>query len=78
MTTYHAEVPCTRGEVDLLYRPTEHVSLPMAPEPALRISSLPGSRGVTLPESGSLGLGMTGGIDVLVGSYWFLEEGKHR
>ncbi|WP_438027170.1 hypothetical protein [Sorangium sp. So ce233] len=56
------------GVVDLglVYRPTEHVYLHLAPELVLRLASINGSRGGSLLASDSLALGVTGGLGVLL------------
>ncbi|WP_437814927.1 hypothetical protein [Sorangium sp. So ce1078] len=55
-------------DVGLVYRPSEHIYLHMAPELVMRLSSIESSRGGTLTGSASLDLGFTGGIGVLLGS----------
>ncbi|XYI00995.1 hypothetical protein ACMHYB_15085 [Sorangium sp. So ce1128] len=57
------------GVVDLglVYRPTKHVYLHVAPEVVLRVSSMKGASG-TFQENSSLNFGFTGGLGILLNS----------
>ncbi|WP_438008081.1 hypothetical protein WME89_04825 [Sorangium sp. So ce321] len=58
------------GVVDLglVYRPTKHVYLHVAPELVLRVASIKGTQGGGLQDSDSLQLGLTGGLGFLLNS----------
>ncbi|WP_437835635.1 hypothetical protein [Sorangium sp. So ce1153] len=56
------------ADLGLVYRPTKHVYLHVAPELVLRVASIKGPQGGGLEDSGSLQLGLTGGLGFLLNS----------